>query len=70
MAYETTGCPASISTSRSGTLRGRLMRPWRSAARFALGRAAFAAAIAEKPAGRFMIRSRTCVVKRRPEGDW
>jgi hypothetical protein len=33
-------------------------------------RAAFAAAIAEKPAGRFMIRSRTRVVKRHPEGDW
>jgi hypothetical protein len=29
-----------------------------------------AAAVAEKPAGRFMIRSRTRVVKRHPEGDW
>jgi hypothetical protein len=28
------------------------------------------AAIAEKPAGRFMIRSRTRVVKRHPAGDW
>jgi hypothetical protein len=27
-------------------------------------------AIAEKPAGRFMIRSRTRAVKRHPEGDW
>jgi hypothetical protein len=35
-----------------------------------LARAAFAAAIAEKPAGRFMIRQRTRVVKRQPEGDW
>jgi hypothetical protein len=35
-----------------------------------LARAAFAVAIAEKPAGRFMIRSRTRVVKRHPEGDW
>ena len=33
-------------------------------------RAAIAIAIAEKPAGRFMIRSRTRVVKRHPEGDW
>jgi hypothetical protein len=33
-------------------------------------RAAFAAAIAEKAAGRFMIRQRTRVVKRHPEGDW
>jgi hypothetical protein len=35
-----------------------------------LARAVFAAAIAEKPASRFMIRSRTRVVKRLPEGDW
>jgi hypothetical protein len=35
-----------------------------------LARAAFAAAIAEKPAGRFMIRSRTRVVQRYPRGDW
>jgi hypothetical protein len=30
----------------------------------------FKEAIAEKPAGKFMIRSRTHVVKRHPEGDW
>jgi hypothetical protein len=36
----------------------------------ALARAAFAVAIRDKPAGRFMIRSRTRVVKRHPEGDW
>jgi hypothetical protein len=35
-----------------------------------LARAAFNAAIAEKPAGRFMIRNRIRVVKRHPEGDW
>jgi hypothetical protein len=28
------------------------------------------ALFAEKPAGRFMIRNRTRVVKRHPEGDW
>jgi hypothetical protein len=33
-------------------------------------RAVFAVAIAEKPAGWFMIRHRTRVVKRHPEGDW
>jgi hypothetical protein len=27
-------------------------------------------AITEKPAGRFMIRNRTRVVQRHPEGDW
>ena len=36
----------------------------------ALARAALAAAIAVKPAGRFMIRSRTRVVQRHPKGDW
>jgi hypothetical protein len=33
-------------------------------------RAVFAAAVAEKPAARFMIRSRTRVVQRYPKGDW
>jgi hypothetical protein len=36
----------------------------------ALARAVFAVAIAEKPAGRFMIRNRIRVVKRHPECDW
>jgi hypothetical protein len=36
----------------------------------ALARAAFEAAIAEKPAARFMIRHRIRVVKRHPQGDW
>jgi hypothetical protein len=35
-----------------------------------LARAAFAAAIAEKPSGRFMNRSRTLVVKPHPRRDW
>jgi hypothetical protein len=35
-----------------------------------LARAGFAAAIAEKPTSRFMIRSRTRVVTRHPQGDW
>jgi hypothetical protein len=35
-----------------------------------LARAAFAAAVAEKPAGWFTIRSRTRVVQRHLEGDW
>jgi hypothetical protein len=30
----------------------------------------FDPAVEAKPAGRFMIRSRTRVVKRHPEGDW
>ena len=36
----------------------------------AIARAAFKQAIAEKPSGRFMIRARTRVVTRHPEGDW
>jgi hypothetical protein len=35
-----------------------------------MARAAFKVAIAKKPAGRFMIRSRTRVVQRHPEGVW
>jgi hypothetical protein len=35
-----------------------------------LARAVFEAAVAEKPAGRFMVRSRTRVVQRYPKGDW
>jgi hypothetical protein len=35
-----------------------------------LARVVFAAAIAKKPAGWFMIRSLTRVVQRYPEGDW
>jgi hypothetical protein len=35
-----------------------------------LARVVFAAAIAKKPGGRFMIRNRTRVVQRHPEGDW
>jgi hypothetical protein len=31
---------------------------------------AFAAAIAKRRSGRFMIRSRTRVVQRHPKGDW
>jgi hypothetical protein len=36
----------------------------------AFARAVFKEAVAEKTTGRFMIRSRTRVVKRHPEGDW
>jgi hypothetical protein len=35
-----------------------------------LARVVFAAAVAKKPAGRFMIRNRARVVKRHPQGDW
>jgi hypothetical protein len=34
------------------------------------GHDTFTAAIAEKPAGWFMIRNRIRVVRRHPEGDW
>ena len=36
----------------------------------AVARAAFNVAVEENPTGRFMIRMRTRVVKRHPEGDW
>jgi len=52
------------------TLKGKTYETLAICRSPALARAAFAAAIAEKPAGRFMIRGRTRVVKRHPEGDW
>jgi hypothetical protein len=36
----------------------------------AFAHAVFAVAVAERSAGRFMIRQRIRVVKRHPEGDW
>jgi hypothetical protein len=36
----------------------------------AYARAVFKEAVAEKPTGRFTIRSRTRVVKRYPDVDW
>ena len=38
--------------------------------RIAFANPVFNAAVAEKPSGRFMIRSRTRVVRRWPEGHW
>jgi hypothetical protein len=35
-----------------------------------LARVVFAAAVAKKPGSHFMIRNRTRVVQRHPEGDW
>ncbi len=40
---------------------------WRT---LAMARAIFAVAIQEQPTGRLMIRSRTQVVKRQPDGAW
>jgi hypothetical protein len=56
--------PDSIALPCSANQKNRARRG------IAQARAAFAAAVAEKPAGRFMIRSRTRVVKRHLEGDW
>jgi hypothetical protein len=36
----------------------------------AFARAAFAAAVDERPAGRFMNHNRTRMVQRHPKGDW
>jgi hypothetical protein len=65
-----TGFPASTSTSKNGTAKGQNYEMLAIYRTLALARAAFAAAIADKPAGRFMIPSRTRVVKRHPESDW
>jgi hypothetical protein len=52
-------CPQDLTETQNRVRRG-----------IAQARSVFAAAIAEKPAGRFMIRSRIRVVKRHPKGDW
>jgi uncharacterized protein (UPF0548 family) len=57
---KTTGCPVLTSTEEWDA-KGLTYET--------LARAALAAAIEEKPAGRFTIRSRTRVVQRHPEGD-
>jgi hypothetical protein len=49
---------------------GRGGQSYETLAILALAGAPFEVAIKEKPAGRFMIRSRTRVVTRHPEGDW
>jgi hypothetical protein len=58
--------PASTSTSRNGARDETLA----DCATLELAHVVFEAAIAKNPAGRFMIRSRTRVVERHPEGDW
>ena len=67
---KTTGYTGSTTTSRNGTRRACITRRWRICRQLAHARAVFKEVVAEKPAGRFMIRSRTRVVKRHPEGDW
>jgi hypothetical protein len=59
----------STSTSRNGDAKGLSYETLAICRTPAMASAAFAAAIAEKPVGRFMIRCRTRVVQRRPEGD-
>jgi hypothetical protein len=63
---KTTGCPASTSTWSAD---GQTYETLAICRTLGLARAAFAAAIAEKPDSRFMIRNRIRVV-RHPEGDW
>jgi hypothetical protein len=51
-------------------VRGRPLRTLAICRSLESARTVFTAVIAEKPAGRFAIRARIRVVKRRPEGDW
>jgi hypothetical protein len=67
--------PALLTSVIVAPARGMVrVRPLRDAGdlprSLAPARAAFAVAVAENPASRFMIRSRTRVVKRHLEGDW
>jgi len=49
---------------------GRTYETLADCATLELARVVFEAAIAKKPAGRFMIRNRIHIVQRHPEGDW
>jgi len=67
---KTTGGAASISNVEEWDAKGDTYETLAICRTLALARAAFEVAVEEKPTGRFMIRSRTRVVKRHPEGDW
>jgi hypothetical protein len=68
--HRTIGYTASTTTSKNGTRTACIYETPAICRQLAHARAVFKEAIAEKPSGRFMIRSRTRVVKRHPEGDW
>jgi hypothetical protein len=70
MAYENHWLPGFNFNVEEWDAEGRTYETLAICRSLELARAAFAAAIAEKPAGRFMIRSRTRVVQRHPKGDW
>ena len=70
MAYENHWLPGFNFNVEEWDAKGQTYETLAICRSLALARAAFKAAIAEKPAGRFMIRSRTRVVQRHPKGDW
>ena len=63
-------CPALTSTFEERDAKGESYETLAIGRTLALARAAFTVAITEKPRGRFMIRSRTRLVPRHPQGDW
>jgi hypothetical protein len=70
MAYEDHWLPGFNFNVEDWDAKGQTYETLAICRSLALARAAFEAAVAEKPAARFMIRSRTRVMKRHPQGDW
>jgi hypothetical protein len=70
MAYENHWLPGFNFNVEEWDAKGQTYETLAICRTLAHARAAFVAAIGEKPGGRFMIRNRTRVVKQHPEGDW
>ena len=69
MAYEEHWLPGFNFNVEEWDAKGQTYETLAICRTLALARAAFAAAVEEKPGGRFMIRNRIRVVQRHPEGD-
>jgi hypothetical protein len=70
MAYENHWLPGFNFNVEEWSATGQSYETLAICRTIAMARAVFEVVVAEKPAGRFMIRQRTRVVKRHPEGDW
>ena len=70
MAYEKHWLPGFNFNVEEWTTTGQTYETLAICRSLELARAAFAVAVEEKPDGRVMIRNRTRVVQRYPEGDW
>jgi hypothetical protein len=70
MAYENHWLPGFNFNVEEWSASGKSYETLAICRTIAMARAVFKVVVAEKPTGRFMIRQRTRVVERHPEGDW